>query len=143
MNREEGRVAGGRRVDAGGLVRGKRKGIFFSSYGHGKPLKSFKQENHSPSLVWVLGKGHCENYGGPSSDPFFGVYFVFFVLQFYFIYLFIFVFLGPHPRHMEVPRLGSNQSCSCWPMPEPQQCGIRAVSVTSTTAHGNARSLTH
>ena len=28
-------------------------------------------------------------------------------------------------------------------MPEPQQCGIRATSVTYTTAHGNARSLTH
>ena len=25
-------------------------------------------------------------------------------------------FLGPHPRHMEIPRLGSNLSCSCWPM---------------------------
>ena len=31
-----------------------------------------------------------------------------------------------------------------WPMPEPQQqLGIQAVSTTYTTAHGNARSLTH
>ena len=30
-------------------------------------------------------------------------------------------FLGPHPRHMEVPRLGSNQSCSHQPMPQPLQ----------------------
>ena len=29
------------------------------------------------------------------------------------------------------------------PMPEPQQHGIRAVSATYTTAHGNARSVTH
>ena len=36
---------------------------------------------------------------------------------------------------------GSNQSC--WPMPEPQQCQIRATSATYTTAYGNARSLTH
>ena len=28
-------------------------------------------------------------------------------------------------------------------MPEPQQCRIRAVSVTCTTVHGNAGSLTH
>ena len=33
--------------------------------------------------------------------------------------------------------------CSCRPMPETQQCGIQAVSVTYTTAHGNTRSLIH
>jgi len=29
------------------------------------------------------------------------------------------------------------------PTPQPQQCGIQATSVTYTTAHGNAGSLTH
>ena len=38
---------------------------------------------------------------------------------------------------------GSNWSCCYQPMPEPQQCQIQATSVTYTTAHGNARSLTH
>ena len=38
--------------------------------------------------------------------------------------LFLFCFLGPYPWHMEVPRLGSNQSYSCWPTPQPQQQGI-------------------
>ena len=38
---------------------------------------------------------------------------------------------------------GSNQSCSCCPMPQPQQCRIWAASATYTTAHGNAGSLTH
>ena len=57
--------------------------------------------------------------------------------------LFFLSFLRPLLRHMEVPRLGSNRSCSHWPMPEPQQLGIRAESATYTTAHGNARSLTH
>ena len=33
--------------------------------------------------------------------------------------------------------------CSCQPTPQPQQCGIRATSATYTTAHGNARSITH
>ena len=42
---------------------------------------------------------------------------------------------------MEVPR--SNQSCCCRPTPEPQQCQISAVFSIYTTAHGNARSLTH
>ena len=37
---------------------------------------------------------------------------------------------------------GSNQSYSCQPTPQPQQCGIQAASVTCTTAHSNARSLT-
>ena len=53
------------------------------------------------------------------------------------------VFLGPHPRHMEVPRLGSNQSCSRWSTPEPQQCQIQASSSAYTTTHSNTRSLTH
>ena len=30
-----------------------------------------------------------------------------------------------------------------WPMPQPQQCQIQAESATYSTAHGNARSLTH
>jgi len=57
--------------------------------------------------------------------------------------LFIFVFLGLHPWYMEVPRLGQNRSCSCWPAPQPQQCGIQAASATYTTAHSNTGSLTH
>ena len=32
---------------------------------------------------------------------------------------------------------------SCWPMPQPQQLWIWAASVTYTTAHDNAGSLTH
>ena len=38
---------------------------------------------------------------------------------------------------------GSSQSCSCQPMPQPQHRQIQAKSVTCTTAHGNAGSLTH
>ena len=48
-------------------------------------------------------------------------------------------FLGLHLRHMEVPRLGSNQSCSPWPMP--QQRGTQAETVTYTTAHRQHRIL--
>ena len=46
---------------------------------------------------------------------------IFFSLLLLFIY---FVFLGPHPWHMEVPRLGSHRSCSCRPTPQPQPHGI-------------------
>ena len=45
------------------------------------------------------------------------------------------VFLGPHPWDVKVPRLPST--------PQPQQCQIRASSVTYTIAHGNAESLIH
>ena len=31
---------------------------------------------------------------------------------------------------------GSNRSSSCQPTPQPQQCGIRATSVTDATVHG-------
>ena len=38
---------------------------------------------------------------------------------------------------------GSNWSCSCRPIPQPQQRRIQAMCVTCTTAHSNAGSLTH
>ena len=61
-----------------------------------------------------------------------------------FIYLFIyFVFLGPHPWHMEVPRLGVESELQLLACTTATACGIRATSVTYTTAHGNAGSLTH
>ena len=59
----------------------------------------------------------------------------------HFIY---FCFLGPHWWHMEVPRLGVQLELQlCWPMPQPHQQGIRAMSATYTPAHGNPGSLTH
>ena len=59
------------------------------------------------------------------------------------IFYLIFVFLGLHPWHMEVPRLGVQSDCSCWPTPLPQQHEIQAKSATYTATHGNTRSLTH
>ena len=52
-------------------------------------------------------------------------------------------FLGRSRGIWSFPGLGSNQSCSCQPTPEPQQLGIRAMSATYTTAHSNVGSLTH
>ena len=46
---------------------------------------------------------------------------------FLFVCLFV-CFLGPHPWHMEVPRLGVQ---------------LELQLLAYTTAHGNARSLTH
>ena len=53
------------------------------------------------------------------------------------------VFLGLYLRHMEVPRLGVKSELFCQPTPQPQQRQIQAASVTYTTAHDNAGSLTH
>ena len=58
-----------------------------------------------------------------------------------FIYLLI-VFLVWHPRPVDVPSLGLHWSCSCQPTPQPQQHGIKATSVTYTTAHSITGSLT-
>ena len=44
--------------------------------------------------------------------------------MYFFLFFFFLVFLGSHPWHMEVARLGANQSCSCRPTPWPQQCQI-------------------
>ena len=53
------------------------------------------------------------------------------------------MFFRPHPQQMEVPWLGVEWSCNCWPTPQSQQCQMWAVSATYTTAHGNPGSLTH
>ena len=63
-------------------------------------------------------------------------------LCFLFCYLFLPVclsFLGPHPKYMEVPRLQVKLELQL--LAEATQ--IQALSVTYTTAQGNARSLTH
>ena len=57
---------------------------------------------------------------------------------------FIFLFraaLAAYGSSQEVPRW--NQSCGSWSTPQPQYHQIQALSVTYTTAHGNAGSLTH
>ena len=38
-----------------------------------------------------------------------------------FVCLFVFVFLGPHPWHMEAPRLGVELELQLEPKPQPQQ----------------------
>ena len=82
---------------------------------------------------WINGK-KCNN-----------LHKIFFYL-FYCIYLFIYLFLlfraAPTAHGVSQGR-GSNQSCSCWPTPQPQQCRIPAASATYTIAQSNARSLTH
>ena len=79
-------------------------------------------------------------------------YFYVFCLGFFFFWFFCFCFcfvflpfLRPLPWHMEVSKLGVevDQSYNHRPIPQPQQGGIQATSVTHTTAHGNAGSLTN
>ena len=61
-----------------------------------------------------------------------------------FLLLLLFWLFSAAPMaHESSQARGSNRSYSCWPTPQPQQCRIRAESVTYTTAHGNAGSLTH
>ena len=63
-------------------------------------------------------------------------------ILFYFIF-YLLSFQGHTRGVWKFPGQGSNPSCYCWPAPQPQQHRIRAVSVTYTTAHGNASSSTH
>ena len=64
-------------------------------------------------------------------------------LRSFFVHCPLTVFRWAHPWHMEVPRLGSNRSCSRWPTWQPQQRQIQGKSPTHTIVHSNARSLTH
>ena len=61
----------------------------------------------------------------------------------FFFFFFFFCLFRPHPRHMEVPRLGLNGSYSFQPAPQAQHHQIQATSATCFIAHGNAGSLTH
>ena len=56
---------------------------------------------------------------------------------------FSYCFLGLHLWHMEVPRLGVKMQLQLPARTTPQQRQIGAKSVTYTTAHCNAGSLTH
>ena len=69
--------------------------------------------------------------------------FITFVLLIFFFFFFFAFSRATSCGIWRFPGWGSNWSCSHRPMPEPQQCGIRAASATYTTAHGNARSLIH
>ena len=51
------------------------------------------------------------------------------------------LFLVP-ATYRRFPGWGSNWSCSCWPMPQPQQCQIRAAFATYAAAHSNTGFLT-
>ena len=48
-----------------------------------------------------------------------------------------------HLWHMEVPGQGSNQSCSCWPVPQPQHCQMWAALWPVSAAHSSAGYLIH
>ena len=66
-----------------------------------------------------------------------------FVLQHKPMCMLRFSFLALHPQHLEVPRLGVESELHPLAMPQSQQRGIRAMSVTYTTAHDNTRFLNH
>ena len=65
------------------------------------------------------------------------VWFFFCFVLFFFFFLFR---LAPVAYGRSQAR--TNWSYSCWPIPQPQQCGIRAASVTYTTARRNTGSST-
>ena len=54
-----------------------------------------------------------------------------------------FVFLGPHPKHMEVPRREVESELQLPAYVTATVIWIGAMSVTYTTAHSNAGSLTY
>ena len=59
------------------------------------------------------------------------------------LFFFFWLFRAASEAYGRFPGWGLNQSCSHRPTPQPQPHQIRAASVTNTTAHGNAESLTH
>ena len=66
------------------------------------------------------------------------------ILFHFFFFFFFFAFSrAAHVAYGDSQARGLIGAVAARPTPEPQQLGIRAVSATYTTAHGNARSLTH
>ena len=68
---------------------------------------------------------------------------VFFLIGLWELLSLLLVFLGPHHNIQKFPGKGSNWSYSCRSIPQPQQHQFQAMYTTYTTAHGNARCLTH
>jgi len=67
-------------------------------------------------------------------------------MSFHFLFFFfflLFLWAAPTAYGGSQARGRIGRSCSRQPTPQPQQHGIRTASATYTTAHGNARSLTH
>ena len=60
-----------------------------------------------------------------------------------YFFIFEFFFLWPHLWHMEIHGLGGELELQLWPMPQPRQHLIQAVSATCAVACGNAGSLAH
>ena len=58
-------------------------------------------------------------------------------------FFFFFLIFRAAPTACKFPGEGLNQSYRCWPISQPQQCGIQASSATYTRAHGNTGSPTH
>ena len=58
-------------------------------------------------------------------------------------FIYLFIFLGPHPWHMEVPRVGVEWELQLLAYTTATAMPDHRPSVTYITAHGNARSLTH
>ena len=58
-----------------------------------------------------------------------------------FCFFAVLCFLEPHPRHVEVPRLGVELELQLLAYTTATACGIRATPVTYTTAHGKGRIL--
>ena len=66
------------------------------------------------------------------------------IKRFFFFFFFLLLsFYGLTRGVWRFPGQGSSQSYSCQPRAEPQQRQIQAASTAYTTAHSNARSLTH
>ena len=61
---------------------------------------------------------------------------------FFFFFFFFLSFRSTPVVNGSFQAKGSNQSYSCQPMLQSQQCRVPAMSVTYTTTHGNVRSLT-
>ena len=59
-----------------------------------------------------------------------------------FFFLILFFFFAPR-WYMEVPRIGVESELQLRPISQPQKHQIGAMSLTYTTAHGKAGSLTH
>ena len=61
----------------------------------------------------------------------------------HFVKCLVFLFRATPMTYGSSQARGSNKSYSFWPMPQPQQLGIWAASVTYTIAQGNTGSLSH
>ena len=111
---------------------------YTTAHGNARSLTHWVRPGIEPATLWFLVGfvNHCATMEIPCLSTFYISVFLFISH----VLFSCFLFSGLHLQHMEDPQLGAELELY---VPQPQQHQLQAMSLTYSTAHSSARSLTH